>query len=164
MSKNIISKVVEIDNASKDQVIKALYSEAVWRDISPVKEIDAHFPSPNVLYSKIRDEIKVVKVPIEIEGELIFSDLGEEAGKGRLIEFNMRNNKDVDRFEGRIRIKSLSPTQTKIGVFIQELKLTSEFLNLLGGASELILRTKLTELLRNLERLCKNDKLKELII
>ena len=84
MTANIISKVIELDNCNKDLLIKALYTEKFWEIINPAKKIDAKFISPNVLYSKITDEI--VSIPIEMEGELVLQDEGEqEEGKGRLI-------------------------------------------------------------------------------
>ncbi|MHA1804990.1 MAG: hypothetical protein ACTSU4_10770 [Promethearchaeota archaeon] len=91
-------------------------------------------------------------------------DKGEEEGKGRLIEFNVRNNKDVTDLEGNLRVKSLAENVTKIGVFIHKFNLSSDFLNSIGkSASEMILRTKLTDLLRNLEKFCKNNDMKELL-
>lgn len=116
--------------------------------------MEAEFTAPNGLHTKIMDEINVVKMPIKMEGELVFQDKGEEEDKGRLIELNVRNNKDVKELEARLRVKLLSPTKSKLGVFVQSLILNSDFLNLIGGASELILRTKITDMIRNLEKLC----------
>ena len=98
-----------------------------------------------------------------MEGELVLSDKGEQEGKGRLIEMNVRNNKDVKDLEGRLRIKQISPSKSKVGVFIHNFKLSSDFLNLIGGATELILRGKITDILRNLEKYCKTDSLTKFI-
>lgn len=163
MTANIISKVIELDNCNKDLLIKALYTEKFWEIVNPAKKIDAKFISPNVLYSKITDEI--VKIPVEMEGELVLQDEGEqEEGKGRIIELNVRNNKDVRELEGRIRIKALSDNKSKLGVFIKSFKLGSDFLNLIGkSAAELTLRTKITDMLRNLERWLKSKSLNDLL-
>jgi hypothetical protein len=154
-----ISKVLEIENCNKETLIKALYISDFWITIKPTKEMEAEFISPNVLFTKVIDEINVVKVPIEMEGELVLIDKGEDVGKGRLIEFNVRNNKDVRELEGRIRVKSLSDSKSKIGVFIENFKLSSDFLNLIGGAADLTLQMKITDMLRNLEKYCKSNNL-----
>jgi hypothetical protein len=125
--------------------------------------MDAQFTAPNVLYTKIYDEIDIVKIPIEMEGELILSDKGEEEGKGRLIEFNVRNNKDIRELEGRLRLKTLSSTKAKLGVFVDTFSLNSEFLNLLGGGADLVLQRKISEMLRNIEKICKIKDLQEFL-
>ncbi|TFG03754.1 MAG: hypothetical protein EU542_00860 [Promethearchaeota archaeon] len=155
-----ISKVLEIENCNKDTLTKALYNSDFWITINPAKKMEAKFIAPNVLFTKVQDEINVVKVPIEMEGELVLIDKGEDGDKGNLIEINVRNNKDVRELEGRIRVKSLSKTKSKIGVFIENFKLSSDFLNLIGGAADLTLQMKITEMLRNLEKYCKSNDLK----
>ena len=159
----VISKVLEIENCNKDIVLKAIYNPKFWEEISPVDKIEASFPSPNVLYTSIVDMIKVVNIAVEMEGELVLVDKGEEEGKGQLIEFNVRNNKDVKDLEGNIRVKALSPNTSKIGIFIHDFKLSSNFLSLFGGATELILRTKITAILRNIEKYCKTKDLKNFL-
>jgi len=163
MTEKIISKIIEIDNCNKDIVLKALYKPKFWEAISPVDKIEANFPAPNVLYTYIVDVIKVVNISIEMDGELVLEDKGDKEGKGRLIEFNVRNNKDVKTLEGNIRVKALSSTKSKIGVFVHNFQLESSFLNLLGGASELILRTKIGNILRNIEKYCKTRDLKDFL-
>jgi len=161
---NVISKVVEVNNCNKEEFIKALFNPGLWEKCSPVKKITVEFIAPNVFRSDILDEVDIVKIPIELSGELVMDDKGEEANKGRLIEFNVRNNKDVKELEGRLRVKSLSSNQSKIGVFVKQFKLSSDFLNLIGkNAAELILRTKITALLQNLKKYCSSSNLKELI-
>ena len=159
----VISKVLEIENCNKDIVLKAIYNPKFWEEISPVDKIEASFPSPNVLHTYIVDMIKVVNIAVEMEGELVLIDKGEEEGKGHLIEFNVRNNKDVTDLEGNIRVKALSPSKSKIGVFIHNFELSSNFLNLFGSATELILRTKITGILRNIEKYCKTRDLKKFL-
>ena len=159
----VISKVLEIENCNKDIVLKAIYKPEFWEEISPVDKIEAKFTSPNVLHTDIVDMIKVVNIAIEMEGELVLVDKGEEEGKGHLIEFNVRNNKDVKDLEGNIRVKALSPSSSKIGVFIHNFELSSNFLSLFGGATELILRTKITGILRNIEKYCKTKDLKNFL-
>lgn len=162
MSANIISKVVELDNCNKDSLIKSLYTAQFWEMVNPAKKMEAKFISPNVLYTRVTDEI--VNIPVEMEGELILQDMGDQEGKGRLIELNVRNNKDVRELEGRMRIKAISPNKSKIGVFINSFKLGSDFLNLIGkSVAELTLRNKISEMLRNLERWVKNNSLNELL-
>ena len=162
MTGNVILKVVEIDNCNKDLLVKALYTVKFWETVNPSKRIEAKFIAPNVLYSKITDEI--VKIAVEMEGELVLQDEGEqEEGKGRLIELNVRNNKDVRELEGRIRIKALSPNKTKLGVFIKSFKLGSDFLSLFGNVAELTLRNKITEMLRKLERWLRDNSLNDLL-
>ncbi len=162
MTTSIISKVVELDNCNKDLLIKALYTAKFWETVNPAKKMEAKFISPNVLYSKIKDEI--VNIPIEMEGELVLQDQGEqEEGKGRLIEINVRNNKYVRELEGRMRIKELSINRSKLGIFISNFRLDSDFLNLIGkNVSVLTLRNKITEMVRNLERWVKNNSLNDL--
>ena len=164
MTPSIISKVVELDNCNKDLLIKALYTAKFWETVNPAKKMEAKFVSPNVLYSKIIDEI--VKIPVEMEGELVLQDQGEqEDGKGRLIEINVRNNKDIKELEGRLRIKELSTNRTKFGIFISSFKLNSDFINLIGkNISELTLRNKITEMVRKLERWVKHNSLNDLLI
>jgi hypothetical protein len=158
-----ISKVLEIDNCNKDILIQAIYTAQFWETIKPTKGMEAKFIGPNVLYSKIYDKINVINVPIEMEGELVLEDKGEQEEKGRLIEFNVRNNKDVRQLEGRLRIKSLSSNKSKVGVFIESIVLTSDFLNIIGGAADLTLQMKITDMLRNLEKYCKTNNLKDLL-
>jgi len=162
LTPSIISKVVELDNCNKDLLIKALYTAKFWETVNPAKKMEAKFVSPNVLYSKIIDEI--VKIPVEMEGELVLQDQGEqEDGKGRLIEINVRNNKDIKELEGRLRIKELSTNRTKFGIFISSFKLNSDFINLIGkNVSELTLRNKITEMVRKLERWVKHNSLNDL--
>ena len=164
MTPSIISKVVELDNCNKDLLIKALYTAKFWETVNPAKKMEAKFVSPNVLYSKIIDEI--VKIPVEMEGELVLQDQGEqEDGKGRLIEINVRNNKDIKELEGRLRIKELSTNRTKFGIFISSFKLNSDFINLIGkNISELTLRNKITEMVRKLERWVKHKSLNDFLI
>ena len=163
MTSNKISKVIELDNCNKDLLVKAIYTEKFWETISPSKKMDAKFIAPNVLYTKVMEEI--VSIPIEMEGELVFHDLGEQQeGKGRLIELNVRNNKDVRELEGHLRIKALSTNKSKLGVFIKNFSLDSDFINLVGrSVAELTLRNKITEMLRNLERWVKKNSLSELL-
>ncbi len=162
MTTSIISKVVELDNCNKDLLVKALYTAKFWETVNPAKKMEAKFISPNVLYTKVLDDI--VSIPIEMEGELVLQDLGEQQeGKGRLIEINVRNNKDVKELEGRLRIKEISTNRTKFGIFINSFKLSSDFINLIGrNVSELTLRSKITEMVRNLERWVKNNSLNDL--
>ena len=162
MTTSIISKVVELDNCNKDLLVKALYTAKFWETVNPAKNMEAKFISPNVLYTKVLDDI--VSIPIEMEGELVLQDLGEQQeGKGRLIEINIRNNKDVKELEGRLRIKEISTNRTKFGIFINSFKLSSDFINLIGrNVSELTLRSKITEMVRNLERWVKNNSLNDL--
>ncbi len=162
MTANIITKVVELDNCNKDLLIKALYTEKFWETVNPAKKIEAKFISPNVLYTKVTDEI--VNISIEMEGELVLQDEGEQAGgKGRLIELNVRNNKDVRELEGRLRIKALTPNKTKFGIYIKSFKLGSDFLSLIGNVAELTLRNKITKMLRKLEHWLRNNSLNDLL-
>ena len=163
MPDNIISKVVELDNCNKEILIKAIYKPEFWVMVNPAKSMQAEFTAPNVLYTKITDEI--INIKINMEGELVLQDKGEqEEGKGQLIEFNVRNNKDIRELEGRIRIKAISNNKSKIGVFINSFKLSSDFLNLIGrSAAELTLRTKITDMLRNLEKYVKSKSLDNLL-
>ncbi len=162
MSTNIISKIVELDNCNKDVLIKSIFKPEFWIMINPAKSMQAEFIAPNVLYTKIVDEI--INIKINMEGELVLQDKGEqEEGKGRLIELNVRNNEDVRELEGRMRIKAISKDKSKIGVFINSFKLSSDFLNLIGrNAAELALRTKITDMLRNLEKYVKSHSLNDL--
>ena len=140
-----------------------MYSAEFWEKIAPTKSIYTKFIAPNVLYSKIIDEINIVNLKVETEGELVLTDRGEELGKGRVIEFNIRNNKEIKELEGRIRIKFLSPLKTKVGVFIETFSLEHTFLKLIGSAAEFILQSKLTEMMRNLEKYCKSSDLKNFL-
>ena len=162
MSTNIISKVVELENCNKDLLIKAVYKPEFWLTVNPAKKMHAEFIAPNVLYTKIIDEI--INIKVEMEGELVLNDKGEqEGGKGRLIELNIRNNKDVRELEGRMRIKAISNNKSKLGVFINSFKLSNDFLGLIGrSAAELALRTKITDMLRNLDRWLKTNSLDNL--
>ena len=158
-----ISKVLEINNCNRDNLIKAIYKPAFWEITNPTKRIDVEFISPNVLYSKIYDEIDLVKVPIEIEGELVLEDKGIDGSKGHLIEFNVRNNKDVHKLEGRIRVKGLSATKSKVGIFIEDFKLGSNLLGIIGSTADIILQSHITDMLRKLEKFCKSENLEKLL-
>ncbi len=150
-----ISKVLEIENCKKEDLIEAIYKSEFWKEITPAQKVEAKFIAPNVLYNKIYDQVSLIKVPIELESEMVFSDKGEQAGKGRLIEINIRNNNEIKNMEGRLRIKALSQSKSKVGIFIDVLSFSNEFLGLLGGAADVILQTKITEMMRNLQKLCK---------
>jgi len=158
-----ISKIVEIDNCNKDIVLQALFKPKLWEEISPVDYIEAKFTAPNVLFTRIKDHVKIVNIEVEMVGELLLIDKGEEADKGRLIQFNVRNNENVQELDGNLRVKSLDNNKSKIGVFIRNFKLSNQFLGLFGNATELILRTKVTDMLRNLEKYCKTKDLKDLL-
>jgi len=167
MAPNAISKVLEIDNCNKEILSQAIFKAEFWKKVSPVTHIEVDFISPNVFYSKITDDVKItgnlLKIPITMEGDLVLMDRGEE-DKGKLFEFNVRNNKDVKELDGNLRIKTINPMRTKVGIFIHNFELSSDFLNLIGkGAWEMILRTKITDLLRNVENYCKKNKLEDLI-
>jgi len=168
LTANLITKVVEINNCNGDTLVETIYKEKLWETISPVTKIEVEFISPNVFRSEITDEVKLtvgnlLNIPIEMTGEMVLLDKGDMPQKGRLIEFNVRNNKDVKKLEGRLRIKQISTNTVKIGVFIQILKLSSDFLNFIGkGTAELILRTKITSMLRNLEKYCQSNNLRDL--
>ena len=163
MTPNIISKVLELDNCDKELFIKVLYSAKFWETVSSTKKIEAKFISPNVLYTKMTDEI--VSIKVQMEGELVLQDKGEQdSGKGRLIEINVRNNKDVKKLEGHLRIRALSKNRSKLGIFIKSFKLSNDFANLIGkSVAELTLRTKLTEMLRKLKRWLDHNSLESLL-
>lgn len=154
---------MEIENCNKDSFIKAVYKPAFWLTVNPAKKMNAEFIAPNVLHTIIIDEI--INIKIEMEGELVLQDKGEqEGGKGRLIELNVRNNKDIKELEGHMRIKAISNNKSKIGVFITNFRLSSDFLGLIGkNAAELALRTKITDMLRNLDRWLKIHSLDDLL-
>lgn len=158
-----ISKVLEISNCPKDKLIGAIYKSKFWEELSPVSKIEVNFIAPNVFHSVIIDNIKVVNIPVEMEGELVLTDKGDQEGKGTLIEFNVRNNKNVKKLDGNMRVKALSPNMSKVGVFVHNFILEDDFLKLFGGAAELTLRTKITTMLRNLERFCKTNDLSEFL-
>ncbi len=163
MSANIITKVLEINNCDKETLIRALYKAEFWEAIKPTKKLEAKFIAPNVLYSKMYDEMDLIKVPIEMEGELVLTDKGEQEEKGRLIELNVRNNKDVRNLEGRLRIKEITPNKTKLGVYITKFTLSSDFLNLIGKSAAYVLRRKISDMTRNLENFCKTNSLSSLL-
>ncbi len=163
MSANIITKVLEINNCDKETLIRALYKAEFWEAIKPTKKLEAKFIAPNVLYSKMYDEMDLIKVPIEMEGELVLTDKGEQEEKGRLIELNVRNNKDVRSLEGRLRIKEITPNKTKLGVYITKFTLSSDFLNLIGKSAAYVLRRKISDMTRNLENFCKTNSLSSLL-
>ena len=158
-----ISKVLEINNCNNEKLLRVLYKAEFWEAINPTKRMDAEFTAPNVLYTKIYDEVDVVKIPIEMEGELVLSDKGKDQNKGHLIEFNVRNNSNVRELEGRIRIKPLSPNKSKVGVFIDIFSLSGDFLSKIGGVSDLVLQRKISEMLRNIEKYCKTKDLNDFL-
>ncbi len=162
LTDKLISKVVEVD-CDKETLLRAIYSAKVWETISPVKKIKVNFISPNVFHSDITDEIDIIKIPVKMSGELLLEDKGETPEKGRLIELNVRNNENVKKLEARLRIKSLDPNKSKVGVFVHSFTLASDFLNIMGDASELVLRRKLSEILRNLQSYCKSNDINNLI-
>ena len=147
-----ITKVLEIDNCKKEELIEAIYKSEFWKEITPAQKVEAKFIAPNVLYNKIYDQVSLINVPIELESEMVFSDKGEQAEKGRLIEINIRNNNEIKNMEG--------PSKSKVGIFIDALSFSNEFLSLLGGTADMILQTKITEMMRNLQKLCKMKDLK----
>jgi len=155
-----ISKVLEINNCNDNDLLKALYVAEFWEEINPSKKMEAKFTAPNVLHTKIYDEIDLIKIPIEMEGELVLSDKGQDPGKGHLIEFNVRNNKDIRELEGRMRIKPLSPNKSKVGVFVDTFTLSSDILRSIAGVGDLVLQNKISEMLRNIEKYCKTKDLK----
>jgi hypothetical protein len=91
---------------------------------------------------------------------LVLSDKGQDPGKGHLIEFNVRNNKDIRELEGRMRIKPLSPNKSKVGVFVDTFTLSSDVLRSIAGVGDLVLQNKISEMLRNIEKYCKTKDLK----
>ncbi|MFO8017105.1 MAG: hypothetical protein R6U96_00575 [Promethearchaeia archaeon] len=158
-----ISKVLEIDNCPTDVLLKVIYEPKFWEEISPVSEIHVKNTAPNVIFSQITDHIKYINFPLEMEGELVMVDKGKQKGKGNLIEFNVRNNKDVKKLEGRLRIKALGPDKSKVGIFIVNFLLENSFVELLGrDLAEMILRRKISGLLRGVEQYCRNSNLKDL--
>jgi hypothetical protein len=158
-----ISKVLEIENCPKDKLLEAIYKAEFWEAISPVSQIEAQMIAPNVLSSKIVDKIKVINIPIEMDGELVLIDKGDEEGKGHLIELNVRKNENMKKFEGNLRVKAITSTKSKVGIFINNFILSNAFLNLFGGAAELTLRSKLSDCLRNLEKYCKSNDLSDFL-
>ena len=108
-------------------------------------------------------QVNIIKIPVKMSGELVLEDKGDTLEKGRLIELNVRNNENIKKLEARLRIKSLETNKSKVGVFVHSFTLASDFLNLIGDASELILRRKLSEILRNLQSYCKSNDINNLI-
>lgn len=158
-----ISKILEIENCNNEDLIKAIYTTSFWEKITPVQKIEVEFISPNVLQSKIHDHIKVVNVPLEMETEIVLSNKGEDPGKGHLIELNTRNNDQIQKFEGRLRIKAISPTKSKVGIFIDTIIFTNDFIKLLGGAADMTFQLKVSDMMRNLEKHCKTSSLNEFL-
>jgi len=158
-----ISKVLEIDNCNDGTLLKALYTAEFWEEINPAKKMEAKFTAPNVLHTKIYDEVDLIKIPIEMEGELVLSDKGQDPSKGHLIEFNVRNNKDIRELEGRIRIKPLSPNKSKVGVFVEKFTLSSDVVRSIASVGDLVLQKKISEMLRNIEKYCKTKDLKDFL-
>ena len=160
-----ISKVLEIDNCPTHDLLKAIYKPKFWEVISPVSEIHVKNTAPNVIFSEMVDNIKYINFPLEMQGELVFEDKGKQKGKGHLVEFNVRNNKDVQKLEGRLRIKPLGQNKSKVGLFIVNFLLENSFLEMLGrDVAEMILRRKTSDLLRGVEQYCRKNDLKELLI
>ncbi len=158
-----ISKILEIENCNKNDLIKAIYTPSLWEQITPVQKIEVEFIAPNVMHSKIHDQIKLINVPIEMDAELVLSDKGEDSGKGHLIELNIRNNEQVQKLEGRLRIKALSSTKSKVGIFIDTIIFTNDFIKLLDGAADMTFQLKVSDMLRNLEKHCKTRSLNEFL-
>ena len=56
-----ISKVLEINNCNNEILVKAIYKAKFWEEIKPTKKLEAEFIAPNVLYTKVYDEINVIE-------------------------------------------------------------------------------------------------------
>ncbi|MHA1340470.1 MAG: hypothetical protein ACTSRZ_09605 [Promethearchaeota archaeon] len=158
MSKKPILSIIENIKSplNEKELTQKLEDKDFWEKIIPTKEKLVKKKAPNVLFIIINEEFQfdpvgITKLSLKIEGELLFERKGADM-KGEIVDFYIRNNTHLDELDGRIRIRK-NREMLKIGVFIYSLRVKNIDLNIGQQAIEFVLRTKIREMLKNIEKL-----------
>lgn len=154
----ILSNIKEIKtNYQEDDIIGLLNKTDFWNKIIPISSKEINMVAPNVMHSKLSENfalglLGLKDIELIIEGDLIFEDKGTDA-QGSIIDFYVRNNNILEKLEGRIRLRKL-PNGIKVGIFIYSIEVKKgQIVN--ERTVELILRTKLRELVEKIEEYIK---------
>ncbi len=147
-----IAAIVEEFPIKMEDLETVLYYTPLWEKISPVTRISMKFENDHDLYYDLLDEQKadlvgLIKVPVKLKGIVRF----EEQGEG-VMGFEAIRCDEVESFNGRVRFKEV-PKGTKLGIFVEDVKLSRAFLDLIGGPTKIVvLKVKLKQAFRNFRK------------
>lgn len=107
-------------------------SNDFWGQFLPAREASVAFTSETNLHFVATDS---VPVPVTIEGDIEFVDEGDGLLSFRLMRENFHQ---VTSLFGRIHYREEVPGRVKVGIFVEELKFSSGFLNLIGTTTAIV--------------------------
>lgn len=159
MAQNAIISIINEfkTNLQEDDMISLLGKTEFWNKIIPISSKEINMVAPNVLHSKLSENfalglLGLKDIELIIEGDLIFENKGKDS-QGDIIDFYIRDNNILEKLEGRIRLRKL-PNGIKLGIFIYSLEVKKSQI-VSGHAVELIMRSKLRELIEKIEEYIK---------
>ncbi len=129
--KNLFA-VVEYFNISVQDLEKCLDAPRFWGQFVPAREATVEFTSKTNMHFVIRENLPI---PITLEGDMEYVDEGDGVINFRLLRENFHQ---VESLFGRIRYREEAPGRTKVGVFVEEMKLSNAFLNILGQTAGVV--------------------------
>jgi hypothetical protein len=129
--KNLFA-VVEYFNISVQDLEKCIDAPHFWGQFVPAREATVEFTTKTNMHFVIKENIPV---PVTLEGDIEYVDEGNGVINFRLLRENFHQ---VERLFGRIRYREESPGKTKVGVFVEEMKLSNAFVNLLGQTAAIV--------------------------
>jgi hypothetical protein len=129
--KNLFA-VVEYFNISVQDLEKCIDAPHFWGQFVPAREATVEFTTKTNMHFVIKENIPV---PVTLEGDIEYVDEGNGVINFRLLRENFHQ---VERLFGRIRYREESPGKTKVGVFVEEMKLSNSFVNLLGQTAAVV--------------------------
>jgi len=140
--KNLFA-VVEFFPISVQDLENCIYTPHFWGEYVPAHEATAEFTTKTNMHFVIKEN---VPLPITMEGDVEYLDEGNGVIHFRLLRENFHQ---VETLFGRIRYREEAPGKTKVGVFVEEMKLSNAFANLLGKTAAVVeAKTRLTKAFR----------------
>lgn len=147
-----LAAVVETFPINLADLERVLFHAPLWETVVPAREAHLAFPSETELRYEVTDDAQadllgMVKIPVTLSGRVAFQEQGEG-----VIGFEALECEEVESFSGRIRYRA-ADGGTKIGIFVQDLRLDRGFIDKLGGiVKEVMLKTKLKTTFRNFHK------------
>ncbi len=131
-SKKNLFAVVEYFPISVPDLEKCIDVPHFWGQFVPAREAAVEFTSKTNMHFVIKENIPV---PVTLEGDMEYIDEGNGVIHFRLLRENFHQ---VETLFGRIRYREESPGHTKVGVFVEEMKLSNSFLNIIGQTAGVV--------------------------
>ncbi|MHA1734432.1 MAG: hypothetical protein ACTSU5_21035 [Promethearchaeota archaeon] len=158
-----VAAIVEEFPIKLEDLELVLYHTPLWERISPVTRVSMRFEDDHDLFYDLVDEqradlVGLVKVPVKLKGIVRFEELGEG-----VLGFEAVKCDEVESFSGRVRYRSV-PGGTKLGIFVQDVKLSRAFLDLIGGPTKIVvLKVKLKQTFRKFRKLVQSGEFARIV-